>query len=87
MVPRTEVLASQLETNQLLELMVHSLYRNKEVVLRELIPNASLTPDHFRFQVPANAHLPGGSRSVETAGYGRARSNDCDKRQRHWNGS
>ena len=42
---------------QLLHLMVHSLYGNKEVFLRELVSNASDAADKLRFEAIANAAL------------------------------
>ena len=52
-----ETLGFQAEVRQLLHLMVHSLYGNKEIFLRELVSNASDAGDKLRFEAMTDAAL------------------------------
>ncbi|WP_353156558.1 molecular chaperone HtpG [Herminiimonas fonticola] len=52
-----QTLGFQAEVKQLLQLMIHSLYSNKEIFLRELVSNASDAADKLRFEAIDNSAL------------------------------
>lgn len=74
--PDTQKLTFQAEIARLLHLMIHSLYGNKEVFLRELVSNASDACDKLRFESLTNPELLEGESSALGVFV------ECDKEQR-----
>jgi len=60
-----QTLGFQTEVSKLLHLMVHSLYSNKEIFMRELISNASDAVDKLRFQSLADDPLMKGDTDLK----------------------
>ncbi len=60
-----ETLGFQTEVKHLLHLMIHSLYSNKEIFLRELISNASDAADKLRFEALSNDSLYDGDSELK----------------------
>jgi len=63
--PKTEKHEFQAEVREVLNLMIHSLYSNREIFLRELISNASDACDKLRFEALQDASLMGGDSELK----------------------
>ena len=66
-----QTLGFQTEIKQLLDLMIHALYSNREIFLRELISNASDACDKLRFEAIDNDKLYDDSYNALSAAYDR----------------
>ncbi|HEU4511198.1 MAG TPA: molecular chaperone HtpG [Pyrinomonadaceae bacterium] len=65
MVAQSETFQFQAETTQLLDLMIHSLYTQKEIFLRELVSNASDALDRLRFEALTKPELIDSAEKLE----------------------
>ena len=64
-VAELETLSFQAETKKLLDIVIHSLYTNKDIFLRELISNSSDALDRLRFESLTNKDLLGEDEELE----------------------
>jgi molecular chaperone HtpG len=62
---KPESLSFQAEAVQVLDLVVHSLYSNKEIFLRELVSNAADAIDRLRLEMLARSQVPGDEEPLE----------------------
>lgn len=62
---RKEAKMFQAETKELLNLMIHSIYTNREIFLRELISNASDAIDKIKFEALTNSEILGEDRDFK----------------------
>ena len=64
-----QTMSFQTEIKQLLNLMIHSLYSDKQIFLRELVSNASDAIDKFRFEQISKPELNNGEELAVTISF------------------
>ena len=84
--PQNQPISFKAETKQLLNILIHSLYTEKEVFLRELISNSSDALTRIQFEMLTNREIVDPGCRVSNLGAGKTgRKLSLDPRFRGWN--